>query len=45
MQRAMEEVGLIPLYTAQWIWATRRGFGFTPGFDEGTLAVRAAPAP
>ncbi|MGG5823916.1 ABC transporter substrate-binding protein [Falsiroseomonas sp. HW251] len=43
MQRAMEEVGLVPLYTAQWIWATRRGFTFTPGFDEGTLAVRAAP--
>ena len=44
MQRAMEDVGLVPLYTAQWIWATRRGVTFTPGFDEGTLAMRAAPA-
>jgi len=44
MQRAMEDVGLVPLYTAQWIWATRRGVTFTPGFDEGTLAMRAAPS-
>ncbi len=43
MRLAMEDVGLVPLYTAQWIWATRRGFAFTPGFDEGTLAMRAVP--
>jgi peptide/nickel transport system substrate-binding protein len=44
MRLAMEDVGLVPLYTAQWIWAARRGVTFTPGFDEGTLAMRAAPA-
>ncbi len=44
MTTAMEDLGVIPLYTAAWIWATRPGFSFTPGFDEGTLAVRAAPA-
>lgn len=41
MARAMDDLGVIPLYTAAWIWATRRGFAYTPGFDEGTLAVRA----
>ena len=44
MERAMADLGVIPLYTASWIWATRRGVTFTPGFDEGTLAMRAAPA-
>ncbi len=44
MERAMADLGVIPLYTAAWIWATRRGFTFTPGFDEGTLAMRAVPA-
>lgn len=44
MERAMDDLGVIPLYTASWIWATRRGVTFTPGFDEGTLAMRAGPA-
>jgi peptide/nickel transport system substrate-binding protein len=44
MERAMADLGVVPLYTAAWIWATRRGFAFTPGFDEGTLAMRATPA-
>ena len=44
MEGAMADLGVIPLYTASWIWATRRGIAFTPGFDEGTLAMRASPA-
>jgi peptide/nickel transport system substrate-binding protein len=44
MERAMADLGVVPLYTASWIWATRRGLAFTPGFDEGTLAIRATPA-
>ncbi len=44
METAMRDGALVPLYTAAWIWAARRGIAFTPGFDEGTLAMRAAPA-
>lgn len=44
MERAMADLGVVPLYTASWIWAARRGITFTPGFDEGTLAMRAVPA-
>lgn len=44
MEAAMRDGAVIPLYTAAWIWAARRGIAFTPGFDEGTLAMRAVPA-
>ena len=43
METAMRDGALIPLYTAAWIWAARRGIAFTPGFDEGTIAMRATP--
>ena len=45
MRRATDEGGLIPLYTASWVWGTRRGITYQGGFEEGTLAMRAAPAP
>jgi peptide/nickel transport system substrate-binding protein len=44
MEAAMEDLAVIPLYTAAWIWATRAGLRFDAGFDEGTLALRATPA-
>lgn len=43
MEAAIRDGAVIPLYTAAWIWAARRGIAFTPGFDEGTLAMRAIP--
>ncbi|MBO1077184.1 ABC transporter substrate-binding protein [Roseomonas marmotae] len=36
MTIAMSDMGLIPLYTTAWIWASRPGFRVIAGFDEGT---------
>ena len=40
MEGAMADLGVIPLYTAGWAWATRKGLRYEAGFDEGTLATR-----
>lgn len=40
MGAAMDDLGVIPLYTAAWAWATRTGLAYEAGFDEGTLAMR-----
>ncbi|WP_431284344.1 ABC transporter substrate-binding protein [Humitalea sp. 24SJ18S-53] len=40
MEQAMADLGVIPLYTASWAWATRRGLAYEAGFDEGTMATR-----
>ena len=40
MEGAMADLGVIPLYTAAWAWATRKGLRYEAGFDEGTLATR-----
>lgn len=45
MEAAMADVAVIPLYANTLVWATRRGFVFTPSPDEGTLAMRVAPQP
>lgn len=44
MEGAMADLGVIPLYTAAWAWATRRGLTYEAGFDEGTLAMRVSAA-
>jgi peptide/nickel transport system substrate-binding protein len=40
MEGAMADLGVIPLYTAGWAWAARKGLRYEAGFDEGTLAMR-----
>jgi peptide/nickel transport system substrate-binding protein len=40
MEQAMADLAVIPLYTASWAWATRRGLAYEAGFDEGTMATR-----
>jgi peptide/nickel transport system substrate-binding protein len=45
MRLAMEDVGVVPLYTAAWAWGARRGLHYEAGFDEGSFATRATPAP
>lgn len=45
MRIAMADMAVVPLYTAAWVWATRRGIGYEAGFDEGTFAMRATPQP
>ncbi|MBR0666850.1 ABC transporter substrate-binding protein [Roseomonas hellenica] len=45
MRIAMTDLAVIPLYTASWVWAARRGISYEAGFDEGTFAMRATPGP
>jgi hypothetical protein len=40
MEGAMADLGVIPLYTAGWAWAARKGLRYEAGYDEGTLAMR-----
>jgi peptide/nickel transport system substrate-binding protein len=42
METAMADGALVPLYTPNWVWAARKGLRYTPGFDEGTFAMRAS---
>ena len=45
METAMADGAVVPLYTPAWIWASRKGLRYTPGFDEGTFATRATGRP
>jgi peptide/nickel transport system substrate-binding protein len=41
--RTMQDVALVPLYTADWIWGTRKGLTYQGSAEEGTLAIRVQP--
>jgi peptide/nickel transport system substrate-binding protein len=45
MSGAIRDLAIIPLYTASWAWATRKGLAYAAGFDEGTLAANVTLAP
>jgi peptide/nickel transport system substrate-binding protein len=40
---AMADVGIVPLYHQENLWATRKGLSYTPRVDERTLAQEFRP--